>query len=1392
MTGIEIRRKNMKKKALVFLPFLLFLFQSGEGEISSLSQIFLKGKAIQDTDKDQLPDKISFQIVIPDNASACALAVASDIAARANLESLAVDFSVVRKESEVNTDENSKIPIFIGKDLRQIKQWAEQGKIDLPVLNPDQGFVSILSLKGQKGVALVAGSDEALLHTGRAFFLRWPYFWDIWGREEGETYFTLEKDLAQFLKGEKVSFEEISIQSAFYEFPLAKTSQGSLKRLRFRSGEIKNLIVKIDCLDEESHERASKALADLKREHRKGTKTAVLTYSGCARITFELRHAALRSQISLARVGYPKRILTPSYKTPIKPKISGKDFDLLELFSSKGFYSDRDEDSILDKLDASVVIPQNSSPRGIIPLASRLVLPTSGASFPIIYLDKEIEDRKELVSPILIGHENSLNKELIKTGKLKLPPLKKGWAMAKVVPQAFNKSNALTIVGADPLGLEKILDYLSKTYPYLDEYREGSPCTSHIPSALEEFFKGERGSAEAFFLTTMQIFIDNNKDKSFESFKVKLLLPQKSQKFQDHINKLFQQSIKAKNLEIKTFDLMENKTIFETEKEFPWEADEALGLIQKKIEKIENSEQPLKISVGISESPKIREEIKKRIEKVLLQNKINQFEVEVLSSYKQGFFWLLEKVLPALKDKDIHHLTIRFAEEKDDFTTPKRLYSEPYRWLQELYPLDEFIAKELRLAFESIIFEMKEEKNPVYEVLAYDSANKVVFKESFSPRTREIVFLDVLPEWGTVKITTGWLEIEKGNKIFVDIPLKSDLEKFWQFYQEDILPQVYNYVLKKTSNEPSFSKQPYFKRLLVEMWFSEPDYKLGLDEEIVSSLEAIHDEIYFDTLDFLRGITEVEIEEESATEDTSRYSAPGNVLPLVHPSLEGGQGKVRVSFEDWQGRSPQLHLTWKEEGKEEAHKKIDFPQIKPKSLEIPSFTYNGREEKIENLTAEISLEKKAEYLQLIDIIEKHRELRKQGILPAAFDYPKLRTLTLKIKFKELEKEEPFLVCSAIKSVEKPDFPVPVKNESIVPTDEIVSPEICLDIVSRLSQFPSIKTYVAGESYEKNKIPVVEIFFPQRKYISIPRLITFKPTLYASGRQHANEVSSTNYILRLAELLAKDESYQDYIKKMNFILHPMENPDGAELAYRLQKMTPFHSLHAGRYSSLGIDIGYQVNATNSLLPEAKVRKNLYNKWLPDIYLNLHGYPSHEWVQQFSNYSPYLFRDYWIPRGWFAYFQGLSLPLFQNWKEAADELRQFIVDEMMSDNRIKESNKKFYDRYSRWAARWQPHSNYLELYEGVNLYAKRRSSQEEKLSKRRRITFVEETPELMDETARGSWLDFLCQQGLAYLRAHIKYLAQVRYEIGRIEEESQGRIHIQFSRSRPGVAKALENK
>jgi hypothetical protein len=1372
----------MKNKIAWLIIILLLTVGRGTAEIGSLSHIFLLEKGLKDLDGDHLADKIAFYVIIPAQPSAAEIAVAADIAARANLESLSQDLALVKKEPEAGSLGSKESLILVGSNLKRIQDLEKTAGLPFPQPGSRQGAVYLLEPESKGDVAIIAGSDEALLKTGRAFFLRWPYLWEIWGRENGITYFTLEKDLARFLDGENISSFKIIIRAAFYDFPCLFSAQDAIKRLRYDAGEIRDLWVEVHFSDRVNKDKTLAALESLKLAHRQGLRTDVLSYPGCAQITFILKDDKQERRLALPRLGYPKRMLTPGYKDAPSRNVPEKDFDLLSLFSAKGFYSDSDKDGLLDSLDSVAVFPAKSGLEALAPLASRLVLASAGASFPILQLEDEVEDVKALTSPLLIG-DNRFSQELIKTGKLKLPELENGWAVAQVVPKGFNKSNALVFFAAADQGLDRILDYFSRTFPYFAEYKEGSPQLADVSSDLEKFLKGEKGSAEAYIKRNIFKIVEEIKDKELASFEAEIYLPQENPKFVESLHEELEKSFKTAGLEIKNYALRQNKVVFEKEKDFPWEADEALSLLKEKTKRLGGSAEPLKISLGLSESPPVRQKIKAQIEDWLEQNNFPKSEVEVLCAYKQGFFWLTEKVASLLQGKPVSDLTIRFAEQKDDFTLPKRFYGGPLRWLQELYPADEILAARLGLPLERIHFEMKSERQPVYEVSALDDANNVLLREGFSPRTREMPYLRVLPEWGNVIVATGWLVIKRGDEVVFDSPRQTDLEKFWDYYQEEILSPLYSYIMKKTANEPSSAKQPYFKRLLVEMWLSEPDYKLGLDEEIVSSLEAMHDEIYFDTLDLLRGITKLEVEDQDLPEETSRLSAPGNIFPVIHPSSEGEKGKVKVVFEDWQAPSPQAVLKWKEKGREEEYtKKITFPSLKAKSTRFPSFIYNGKLERIENLTADLEFEKEADYLALLDIIQTYSELEKEGILGPSFSYPRVHSLTLKVKHKDLEKEEVIPVFFDEKAGKKDLWQE--GPASPVRTDEIISPEMCLEIVRGLSRYPVVKAYIGGISYENRDVPVIELFAPQGKYVSLPRLVTFKPTLFISGRQHANEVSSTNYILKFAELLATDENYRDYVKKMNFVLEPMENPDGAALAFGLQKLTPFHSLHAGRYSSLGLDIGYQVASPKPLLPEAAVRKNLNDRWFPDIYLNLHGYPSHEWVQAFSNYSPYLFREYWIPKGWFAFYNALRLPIYEKWKEAGEELSKVIVEEMQSDVKIRESDKKLYNRFWRWAARWQPHLDYLELYDGLDLYAERRGSQESKLTPRRQVTFVEETPEVMDETARGSWLEFLCREGLTYLRAQAKYLSQTSFDISRIEEEIQDRVRIQFSRSRPG--------
>ena len=155
------------KKRVFILMFIGFALNCAGAELKSLSDVFHLGKGILDQDKDGLADGIALCIVIPDEPSAFEMAAASDIAARANFDSLVVDFSLVKKESDFHKIPSSTHPILIGSSLESVKKWSARENISLDELKKDQGFITLFSDNLQSGVVLVAGSDEALFQNGR-------------------------------------------------------------------------------------------------------------------------------------------------------------------------------------------------------------------------------------------------------------------------------------------------------------------------------------------------------------------------------------------------------------------------------------------------------------------------------------------------------------------------------------------------------------------------------------------------------------------------------------------------------------------------------------------------------------------------------------------------------------------------------------------------------------------------------------------------------------------------------------------------------------------------------------------------------------------------------------------------------------------------------------------------------------------------------------------------------------------------------------------------------------------------------------------------------------------------------------------------------------------------
>jgi hypothetical protein len=370
------------------------------------------------------------------------------------------------------------------------------------------------------------------------------------------------------------------------------------------------------------------------------------------------------------------------------------------------------------------------------------------------------------------------------------------------------------------------------------------------------------------------------------------------------------------------------------------------------------------------------------------------------------------------------------------------------------------------------------------------------------------------------------------------------------------------------------------------------------------------------------------------------------------------------------------------------------------------------------------------------------------------------------------------------------------GEALVQWDTPIPPGEAYAILAKMSTYPEATAYKVGESYLGKDIWAMDLMPRiEASHWSQAKATTLKPTVVYSARQHANEVSSTSHVLKLAELLLTDPTFREKLNKVNVVIHPITNPDGAQLAYDLHKITPDHMLHAGYLGSLGVDMTSGQWAADPIYPETRVRPDLWRMWLPDIFLNPHGYPSHEWVQLFSEYAGWVrsrateSRDWWTMRGWFIPgFGYLDDPKYPRHKDAAFEIRRRITDNINAAPEVKALNERAYARYERYGFSQDDENFKVDYTNDVLIYtaikgAKASAQSGDFMARNPKVTIWSGSTEAPDETAYGDWMKLVATAGLQWDKAILDYLVDGRHKVERKGQTFFGGAAMSIDRPRP---------
>jgi hypothetical protein len=683
------------------------------------------------------------------------------------------------------------------------------------------------------------------------------------------------------------------------------------------------------------------------------------------------------------------------------------------------------------------------------------------------------------------------------------------------------------------------------------------------------------------------------------------------------------------------------------------------------------SEDELSFEIYLSEPASIRRELSARFTQ-LLKAKTNHAKVSVRSAFKSGYLWIEEEVIPIIEKQKVERVIISCQEERQNGLELKN------RWIQEMYPVDLLLAQKLEISDDQIEFTLNPDQESTYIVAAMDSAGEKLVEAELTVPIVEMGYID-----GKQKVypTTGQIVFYRNGQLEKKVHNPTDRERFWLYFANEVIPALTKSL--PLHEEGRGFKQPFFSKLHVEVEMSEEERKLGFDEERISPLEALHEDLYFDVLDYFEYLGEERV--------GKGWNAPGGIHPFMHVK-EGSSPNASIEV---YGFTPK-----------------PVPYI---STSLLTFT----KEKIEPISCEVLVES------------------------------------------EDKRESYTLTDDQWKSVSIPSF-----------TKE----------VEELADLPGVSLCLGGVSYEGRPVPVVELIKPSgASYYSSHKLSLFKPTILIETGHHANEVSSMPAIRNMISYIA---SHPKILDSINVVAIPYANPDGVALHQRMTVDNPEWKHHAARYNAVGLEYAH-VRYEDTIFGEADVIPITIHRWLPDIMMDCHGIPSHEWIQPFAGFnSPPRFPvSYWMPQSLiYGIARELDKEQYPDHGKALQTIIQQITNKINSDLDIKEKNEYWQKRYAKYGTKWLPDVFPIEQSNDMSFFhwdtSVNRSSTAY-LSRYPEWCSVELITEAADETVYGEALERCVRAQELFILGVVEAVAANRYPI----HHSYHNGHITYYRKRP---------
>lgn len=812
------------------------------------------------------------------------------------------------------------------------------------------------------------------------------------------------------------------------------------------------------------------------------------------------------------------------------------------------------------------------------------------------------------------------------------------------------------------------------------------------------------------------------------------------------------------------------KKIYEKSYDIPWEVDTFKNILKEKVYDNLKSGDEVEIYGALSEEVDVRNCLTNEIYAELKKREVKSSEIQILCAYKQGFSWIEEVILPQLENKKVQNIEIAFkpflplgvTEWSDEdgaipsynnvkVDDPDKWFDIPIRYLQELYPIDDIIANKLGIHKEEVKFvPYKGQQDITYNVKALTDKGEIIFTSVYKAAYSERPYLDDYPEMGKVHPSTGFIKVIINGTQVLNECIATDLENIWNIYQKEVLPDCKRFIERKTGGNISIETQPFFSQLRLEVNASEPDYSLPCRQDLISSLDSLHEDMYFVGADYFKIY---------GTESRNiLLDAPGLILPIINKKT--GKPTFKVTLYDELEKIPCI----------KSNNKLITSHLKRDEVElyIKKLGYKDGE-----ITVFLKTNIKEERL-----IESYMYLLEHKLLKVSKEFNHIKTLKI------ITEENSY----AASIMEQKD---PEKNLSILDIDlmedTLIGYEQYLSIIDKLKYVPGINVYSIATSYLGRDIYAIEILPKEQGYVSRTKRITNLPSQIINSRHHANEVSSTNAAFMLLKKLLTEEKYKYLPDKLNLVIVPMENVDGTCIHYQLQKENPKWKLHVARFNAIGKEFYREHFKLDTIHTEAMGFTRLWNKYLPDVVVDNHGVPSHEWEQQFSGYTSPSYKGFWLPRSLlYGYFWTVTDDKYKGNYSVNKKIEEVIANAIAQDDEITMWNKEWMAKFEKYAHGWMPKLFPADYYNNmINYWIPFKFDPLHRYPSIRFpwITTVCYTSEVADETAQGEYLNLCGKTHVIHDEAVIKMLMNCTPLLESKCEITENKVLISCIRHRP---------